>query len=314
MGPIYIRLAKNHQDEVVSRSIGLMVNIDRVPGSDEVYGVEVIDAEDVEFDGVSIKEIKAESLSRHRKLQFTRQVSERRNKNMLAAQEDLRAAKVELAQWRSCFGESALRDHQLEVSRLRARARAEVVLPTEASNMIYSFLTGWFSALDDHALTEDHLLDLARGIVESLEGENELAELRRAGGEPDDDLIWRVLIEVPTHLSDAMRETLFESLAGVLHTWEPENRTGWDSFLAAHVVDPLNRVPSPDDIEQALAVLRAVPHCSYVGPMTGAECIIPVKQAGAYCPEHTKAMVDMTNAMAEMRATLSKEVRREDGG
>lgn len=311
MEPIYVYLTSARKGEVSTKEIARGINIDRLVDTGEPFGIEIIDPIDVEVNGMPVRQMRFDFFSNKKSLQLTRQVSERREAKRVQALQDLRAATEELHQWRSRFGETALRDHLLEVSRLRAHARAEVVLPADAAEMILSFLTGWVSARGDGQYGEDELHDLAIALVESLEEVNQMADLDRAAREPDTAKVWRVNIEVPAHIGDGKRDQLFTALADALHGWEPQDRVRWDSFMSAHLVDPTNRVPSVDEVQHAIAVLASVPHCAYVGSVTGAECIAPVGRPGAFCEDHTQEMTQNIAAMAEVVRAAPEVVDRE---
>jgi hypothetical protein len=287
---IYLRRRTGKTEKVATDAVVPdEVNIDYLSTGD-AYGVEILNPTDVEFDGRSIIDIRGESLSRQRALAFTRQVSDRRMHKLTEVLRDLRAAQVELLQWQSTFGESALRDHLLEMSRLRARGQDAVVLPPDAALLVHSFLTGWLDDRDG-TITHDQLHELSTALVAALEEENAEVDAAPQG----DATVWRLVVEFPAHVGVDKSEELFTLVADAAHTWEPEDRKNWDLCLSAHIVDPDSPVPSADEIEHARAVLAAVPGCAYVGPVTGVRCSVPVRRVGALCEDHTVAMVATTD-------------------
>jgi hypothetical protein len=47
---------------------------------------------------------------------------------------------------------------------------------------------------------------------------------------------WRIEITVPLGIGAELRESLFTAVADAVHDWQPEDRVGWDPFVAAHAV------------------------------------------------------------------------------
>lgn len=48
---------------------------------------------------------------------------------------------------------------------------------------------------------------------------------------------WRITIDVPLSLPHSERERLFTAVADAVYEWEPDDREGWDAFVAASAAD-----------------------------------------------------------------------------
>lgn len=47
---------------------------------------------------------------------------------------------------------------------------------------------------------------------------------------------YRIEITIPLGLPAELRERLIHAVADVVHDWEPDDRVGWDAFVAGHAV------------------------------------------------------------------------------